>query len=112
MQKDNGVGNDGELDIETSTFSLRSRSVLPPIKTTRNSDNKQKMLTLKSPMARRGSFDQGMAAELSSRQNFDMSSNGNSVYKLDPHYAEPQKTISQGLTRDRLMKIGAVANGE
>ena len=45
-------------------------------------------------------------AELSSRKNLDVSSAGRSVYKLDPHYAEPAKTETKGLTRDRLLQIG------
>ena len=47
-------------------------------------------------MTRRSSCDQGSGIEVNSRKNFDASNTNRSIYKLDPNYTDPKKTVSYG----------------
>lgn len=84
------------MQAASSTFSQRSRSVLPPIKSTKGKKDGGNMFANSGPMAhqRRSSLDHGAGGgiEVNSRKNFDLHSDGKSIYKLDPNFSEANQS--------------------
>lgn len=71
---------------------MRSRSVLPPIQTSRagNDGGPRGILASGSPYARKGSLDYAKLAKLGGTPRLATYSDSRSVYKLDPNLASSQ----------------------
>ena len=78
------------IQSAANTFSQRSRSVLPPIRSERGSDANDiskasaSPQNFKSPYARKGSLDRAGIQNFDIKNRLDTYSESRSVYKLDP----------------------------